>query len=161
MDKPGVNISITGNKFKVLIALIISIGAIQTYILADRQVTYAEMTHVLDSLHHRQLLFTYSERNAVVQKIEIERAAQDKKIELIIVKPLDEVMRRITVLETRIYDRIGAAQEVNASNGVEMKWQLYQLGQKMDSLPAPQIIYTDEKAPNKRDTRNMPDRVRN
>lgn len=161
MDKPAIDIKISGGKFKVLLALVIAIGSIQTYILADRQVTHSEMMRVLDSLHHRQLLFTHQERNSIVQKIEIEREAQDKKIEAVIIKPLDAIEKRLTIMETRLYDRIGTAQNVNAGTGIEMKWQLYQIRQKLDSLPGPEIIYTDEKKDLNPNRRNMPDRVRN
>ena len=160
MGSEAIDIKISGNKFKLLIGLIIAIGSIQTYILANRQVTRSDMIHVLDSLHHRQLLFTHTERNHLEHKIEKSRIEQDQKIEQIIVKPLDGILKRITVMETRLYDRIGVGQQVNATNGVEMKWQLYQLNNKLDSIPEPKtyIIKADEEII---DNRNKPVRVRN
>lgn len=161
MDKTGVNISITGNKFKVLIGLIIAIGSIQTYILADRQVTHSEMVHVLDSLHHRQLLFTHQERNSIVQKIDLSRIEQEQKIEKLLIEPLDGVMNRLTVLETRINDRIGAAQNETARQGVMLKWQLYQMEHKIDSLPAPVILNIRKDEIENIPNRANPARIRN
>jgi len=145
MPDIGVDISLKGKAFKILLVVILAIGSANTFVLvqqAERHHTETLMRG--DSLHRATIETVLYFQGQARADLKADHLSLVKEIGETIAQPLDRLEKRVGVVESNLLRNQDEMRMDAKQDAIRTRWNIYQMQQSIDSLPLPVFIQSEK-----------------